>query len=141
VARYDHNESQLLLWALKRELAFFDAGGYGQPFRSEWRPTLLLRDSPACLNYNATGRQIPCRQCPFFSLVPPDSQDALVPCHHIPLDTRGHTVGRLYRTATQKELDQHYHNWLCALIREIESSVELESSLKEIFYASPANCK
>jgi hypothetical protein len=98
VARYDHDESQLLLWALKRELAFFDAGGYGQPFRSEW---------------------------PFFSLVPTDSQDTLVPCHHIPLDPRGHTVARLYRTATQKELDQHYHNWLCALTREIESSLEI----------------
>jgi hypothetical protein len=112
----------LLLSALKRELAFFDAGGYGQPFRSEWRPTLLLRDSPSCLNYNTTGRQISCRQCPFFALVPPASQDAFVPCHHIPLDARGTTVARLYRTGTQKELDQHYHNWLCALTREIESS-------------------
>ena len=135
MAGHDQDESELLLRALKRELAFFDAGGYGQPFRSEWRPTLILRDSPSCLNFNATGRQISCRQCPFFSLVSPAGQDALIPCHHIPLDARGKTVARLYRTATQKELDQHYHNWLCALTREIESSS------KEIFYASSANCQ
>ena len=122
MAGHDQDESELLLWALKRELAFFDAGGYGQPFRSEWRPTLLLRDSPSCPNYNATGQQTSCRQCPFFSLVPPASLDALVPCHQIPLDTRGNTIAGLYRTVTQKELDQHYHNWLCALTREIESS-------------------
>ena len=122
MTRHDQNESELLLLTLKRELAFFDADGYGQPFRSEWRPTLLLRDSPSCLNFNATGRQIPCRQCPFFSMVPTANQDAMIPCHHIPLDQRGHTVARLYRTATQKELDQHYHNWLCALTREIEGS-------------------
>jgi hypothetical protein len=135
MTRHVQNESELLLLTLKRELAFFDADGYGQPFRSAWRPTLLLRDSPSCLNFNATGRQIPCQQCPLFSLVPLASQDAMIPCHHIPLDPRGHTVARLYRTATQKELDQHYHNWLCALTREIESSS------KEIFYASPANCE
>ena len=122
MAGLDQNESELLLWALKRELAFFDAGGYGQPFRSEWRPTLLLRDSPSCLNFNATGRRTSCRQCPFYSLVPPANHGAFVPCHHIALDARGNTIARLYRTASQKELDQHYHNWLCALTREIESS-------------------
>jgi hypothetical protein len=113
---------ELLLQTVKRELAFFDTGGYGQPFRSEWRPTLLLRDSPVCMNYNTTGRQVSCSECPFFPLVPPARQDAVVPCHHIPLDARGNTVARLYRTGTQKELDQHYHNWLCALTREIEIS-------------------
>jgi len=66
----DKSDRKALLKALKSELAFFDKGGYGKPFRSGWRPTLLLRDSPVCLNFHATGRQASCDQCPFFRLVP-----------------------------------------------------------------------
>ena len=119
---HDPGGPELLLRTLKRELDFFEAGGYGQPFRSEWRPTLLLRDSPSCINYNSKGRRTSCRQCPFFPLVPPASHNATVPCHSIPLDARGNTIARLYRKGTQKEMDQHYHSWLSALIREIEHS-------------------
>ena len=39
-----------LLDALKDQLAFFESGGYGFPYRGFWRPTLALRDSPTCLN-------------------------------------------------------------------------------------------
>jgi hypothetical protein len=41
------------LAALKAELEFLDNGGYGRPFRSGWRPTLLLRDSPICPNFGS----------------------------------------------------------------------------------------
>ena len=122
MAEHDQTGPNLLLQALKTELDFFDAGGYGRPFRSEWRPTLLLRDSPACVNYNSREWQSSCRQCPFFSLVPRANRNAVVPCHHIPLDARGNTVAKLYRTGTQKELDERYRDWLSALTREIETS-------------------
>ena len=122
MAGHDQPGPNLLLQALKTELDFFDAGGYGLPFRSEWRPTLLLRDSPACVNYKPREWQPSCRQCPFFSLVPRAQRNAVVPCHHIPLDARGNTVAKLYRTGTQKELDERYRAWLSALTREIETS-------------------
>lgn len=115
-------ERDALLQTLKTELAFFDAGGYGKPFRSGWRPTLLLRDSPACINFNATGRQASCNQCPFFSLVPAADRDAILPCHHIPLDAQGNTIAGMYRKGTQKELDERYHNWLTALTRKNETN-------------------
>jgi hypothetical protein len=109
-----------LLQAIRRELDFFRAGGYGRQFRGQWRPTLLLRDSPLCINYSSTGRQHGCAHCPFFSLVPPDSREAMVPCHHIPLDAGGVTLARLYQKGTQAKLDKHYQDWLENLIREFD---------------------
>jgi len=120
MAADDTIDRKALLQALKTELAFFDAGGYGQPFRGGWRPTLLLRDSPVCLNFNATGRQASCNHCPFFSLSPAADRDAILPCHDIPLDAEGTTIAGMYRKGTQKELDERYHNWLTALTRKNE---------------------
>jgi hypothetical protein len=122
MAADDKTARKPLRQALKTELAFFDKGGYGKPFRSGWRPTLLLRDSPVCLNFNTTGRQASCDQCPFFSLVPAADRDALLPCHHIPLDAKGNTIAGMYRKMTQQELDERYHNWLTALIRKNETN-------------------
>jgi hypothetical protein len=109
-----------LLQAAKKELRFFNARGYGHPFRSEWRPTMLLRDSPVCVNFSSTGRLHACTQCPFFSLVPAAGREALIPCHNIPLDATAVTISDLYRKSTQKTLDQRYREWLCNLIQELE---------------------
>jgi hypothetical protein len=122
MAADDEIERDALLQAAKTELAFYDAGGYGKPFRSGWRPTLLLRDSPVCLTFNATGRQASCDRCPFFSLIPSAGRDAILPCHHIPLDAEGNTIAGMYRKGTQKELAERYHNWLTALTRNNETN-------------------
>jgi hypothetical protein len=55
----DQIESHRLLQLLRTELRFLDAEGYGRAFRGQWHPTLVLRDSPACINYNQTGQQNP----------------------------------------------------------------------------------
>lgn len=112
--------SRQLLQAIRRELSFFDAGGYGRPFRSQWRPTLLLRDSPVCINYDSTGRQYACSQCPFFALAPAAERKAVLPCHSIPLDASGTTISRLYQKGTQTVLDQRYRDWLCNLAQEFD---------------------
>jgi len=112
VRKAEQTENRRLFRVLRNEAAFFDAGGYGRPFRSQWRPTLLLRDSPACINYCDSGRQNSCRACPLFSLVPSGQQDRLVPCHHIPLNPQGETVTSLYGKGSQELLDQIYRNWL-----------------------------
>jgi len=115
-------EKPRLLQAVKRELGFFDAGGYGRPFRGQWRPTLLLRDSPVCINCNDAGRQSPCSQCPLFSLVPPDKHSSVVPCHHIPLNKKGVTIAKLYAGSSQPCLDSHYRNWLEHIINALKTS-------------------
>ena len=120
MAADDKIDRKALLQALKDELAFFETEGYGKPFRSGWRPTLLLRDSPVCLNFQLASRQDSCDRCPFFSLAPADDRDALLPCHHIPLDAEGNTIAGMYQKMTQKELDERYHNWLIALTRKNE---------------------
>lgn len=104
-------ESHGLLQLLRKELAFFDSGGYGRTFRSQWRPTLLLRDSPACIN-NDTGRENPCRECPLFPLVAPGQKGRLIPCHYIPLNKGGVTIADLYTQGSQESLDRLYRNWL-----------------------------
>src|SRR5690349_25140031 len=109
-----------LLQALKTEMAFLDAGGYGKPFRSGWRPTLLLRDSPVCLNFNATGRQASCDQCPFFSIVPGTDRAALLPCHHIPLDAERDAMAGMFSTTTQREVEECLYDWLIALALNCE---------------------
>ncbi len=115
-------ENQRLLQVLQNEAEFFDAEGYGRPFRSKWRPTLLLRDSPVCINYHDAGRQNSCSECPLFSLVAADQREKLVPCHHIPLNQQGETVADLYALGSPELLDQRYRNWLQEKIKDLTTS-------------------
>ena len=115
-------ESHRLLQLLRTELVFFEAGGYGRTFRGQWRPTLLLRDSPACINYHDTGRQNPCTECPLFALVAPEKKDSLVPCHYIPLNKGGVTIADLYKQGSQTSLDRLYRNWLQDITQKITTS-------------------
>src|SRR5438045_8286284 len=99
--------SRTLLLALKEQLAFFEAGGYGHEFRSSWRPTLMLRDSPTCLNaISATAN--PCRECVLFPLIPEEKRKSLIPCHQIPLNAAGETIASLYAKASQEKLDETF---------------------------------
>lgn len=111
--------SPSLLAALKDELAFFETGGYGNRFRSSWRPTLVLRDSPTCLNSRSATTK-PCKECVLFSLVPEDKRHWLMPCHQIPLNADGETISSLYSTASQQKLDETFHHWLRATIQKLE---------------------
>jgi hypothetical protein len=118
----NQTQNRGLLQVLRKEAAFFDAGGYGRPFRSQWRPTLLLRDSPACINYRDASRPNPCRECPLFSMVPASQKDKQLPCHSIPLNPQGETVASLYGQGSQDFLDQNYRNWLEGKIKDLTTS-------------------
>ena len=113
-----------ILTALKAELTFLDEGGYGQPFRSRWRPTLLFRDSPVCPNFGNASNQQGCLQCFLMDSVPAGQTQKLFPCHHIRLNDAGDTIAKLQQTGTQAELDHTYRAWLCALIKNIKKSEE-----------------
>jgi len=120
--RTEQTQNRLLFRVLRTEAAFFDAGGYGKPFRSKWRPTLLLRDSPACINYRACGMQNSCSKCPLFSLVPVEQRAKLIPCHYIQLNPQGETIAGLYARSSQELLDQIYRNWLKEKIKDLTTS-------------------
>ena len=109
-----------LLQALREQQEFFYSGGYGLPFRSEWRPTLLFRDSPTCINFSSPGALNPCQECPLLPLVPSHKRNHAIPCHHIVLDSEGNTIARLYQRGSQKALDRSYSNWLSTVITGLE---------------------
>lgn len=109
-----------LLNALKDQLAFFESGGYGTPFRSQWRPTLLFRDSPTCVNFSSASELNPCQSCPLFPLVPRGKRKEAIPCHHIMLDSAGNSIAGVYRTGSQQNLDELFRGWLSAVIAGLE---------------------
>ena len=113
-----------LLKALKHELTFLDRHGYGQPFRSSWRPTLLFRDSPICVNFNSSDPIRPCTACRLFQFIPEESRNAFVPCHRIPLNKNDETIAKLYKAGTQQQLDTAYRQWLLRTIQELEERKE-----------------
>ncbi len=109
-----------LLQTLKEEQSFFESDGYGRSLCGNWRPTLLFRDSPTCINYSSAGMLNPCQQCPLFFLVPSTKRDHAIPCHHITLEPGGNTIALLYQTGSQEVLDQLYRSWLFAVIKGLE---------------------
>ena len=118
-------EDRKLLSLLKEQLAFFDNGGYGSPFRSYWRPTLLIRDSPLCLNADPQAKARSCSECKMILMVPSEKRTSLIPCHHIPLNEAGDTIASLYASGTQAKLDKTFREWLLAKVRELEEGRKL----------------
>lgn len=58
------------LHVVRCELLFLNSGGYGNPFRSHWRPTLIFRDSPICLNFDSSAPFQPCEAVHCFNSFP-----------------------------------------------------------------------
>src|SRR5262249_5603753 len=98
-----------LLTALKFELEFIQANGYGMSTRSPWRDPALFLDSPTCLNYTAWSHLRPCKDCDLHRFVPPEHVSKTVPCHHIPLNEAGQTVDSLEWETDQKGIERE--NW------------------------------
>jgi len=102
------------------ELSFQRVGGYGHPFRGNWRPTLIFRDSPLCLNFESGVPHQPCERCALFEFIPEDKRKTLMPCHHIPLNNEGDTVASLYHGSTQEKLDETVQSWLESTIDKVQ---------------------
>ena len=107
------------LQLLGNELSFLRLGGYGRPFRSQWRPTLIFRDSPVCMNFESGAPHQPCERCPLFEFVPEEKRQTFMPCHHIALNERGDTVASLSQNGTQEQLDKAVRHWLEATIDKL----------------------
>ena len=109
-----------LLTVLKKELEFFEKGGYRNSARAPWRPQLVFQDSPTCLNFDATQQPKPCSECILTQLVRGDMQRKKFPCRYIPLNKRGETIDSFYRSGTQEELELELGRWLKVTIESLE---------------------
>jgi hypothetical protein len=109
-----------ILDVLKFELDFLESGGYGRSVRTPQKPTSIFQDSLSCLNFGDPSRPHPCDDCLLHELVPEQSRNETVPCHHIPLDEQGHTLESLDRGYNQQEMEEALKNWLRQNIRRIE---------------------
>ena len=114
------NDDRDLLEVLKFELSFLEHGGYGRSVRTPWKPTSLFQDSLTCLNFGEPGHTHPCQECLLFNLVPENSRNENVPCHHIPLNPQGDTLETLDKGYNQSELEDSVRGWLRNTIQRLE---------------------
>ena|ERR1700758_949527 len=113
-------EGRDILDVLRFELNFLLDGGYGRSPRTPWRAPAVFEDSPICPNFSDTAHPYPCESCLLAQFVPEEQRGESVPCRLIPLTKDGQTVGDLYRTGSQAEIEEALANWLRAQIERIE---------------------
>lgn len=109
-----------LLDVLKKELEFVEQGGYRNPARAAWRPQFMFQDSPTCLNFEFSDHPKPCSDCSISQLIPLEAALRKTPCRYIPLNEQGDTLDLLYRTATEKETEAKFVDWLKTSIARLE---------------------
>jgi hypothetical protein len=109
------------LQVLKTELDFIEKGGYGRSVRTPWQPTSVFQDSPSCLNLGDPERTHSCNECLLIDFVPPEDRTEGVPCHHIPLNSRGLTIDELERNENQIETEDAVKDWLRVTITRLEA--------------------
>lgn len=108
------------LEVLKAELDFVEKGGYGRAVKTPWQATSIFQDSPSCLNLGDLERTHPCSECLLIDFVPPESRAQDVPCHYIPLNTKGETIDDLEWKENQRQTEEAVKSWLRATIQELE---------------------
>jgi hypothetical protein len=110
-----------VLEVLKAELDLIEDGGYGRSVRTPWKPTSVFQDSLSCINFGDPARSHSCNECLLLRFVPPERRSECVPCHHIPLNEAGETVGTMELLEDQQELETAVKNWLRANIKRLET--------------------
>src|ERR1051326_8096116 len=95
-----------ILEVLRAELDMIEKGGYGRSVRTPWKPTSVFQDSLTCLNFGEPEQVHPCNQCLLYDLVPENSRNETVPCHHIPINQKGDTLSSLDQGYNQIELEE-----------------------------------
>lgn len=116
---YDDRDA---LEVLKAELNFLEKGGYGRSVKTPWQPTSIFQDSPSCLNLGDLERTHPCNECLLIDFVPAEDRNEDVPCHHIPLNTKGDTIDEIEWKEDQAKLEETVKNWLRSKIDQLEQN-------------------
>ena len=106
---------------LRFELKFLEDGGYGRSPRKPWRPSLVLEDSPTCLNFDDGSRPHPCKECLMMDFVPETQREQVYPCRFISLSEKGETIEDFYRCGTQIGLEDALKEWLRKQIATLET--------------------
>ena len=104
------------LEVLQAELDFLQQGGYGRPVRKPREERVPFMDSPSCLNFLEPERPHACNGCILIDFVPDADRDTTIPCHHIPLDRKGHTIADLANASDDPKVIDALENWLRATI-------------------------
>jgi len=120
-------DTEELLLALKFELEYIHANGYGMSTRSPWRDPSLFLDSPTCLNFTASSSVFPCEECDLHRFVPTEHFSKTIPCHHIPLNEAGQTVDSLEWETDEKGIEKAVEAWLRKTISKLEAELETNS--------------
>ena len=110
------------LEVLKSELEFLEKGGYGRSVKTPWQPTSIFQDSPSCLNLGDPERTHPCNECLLIDFVPSEDRNEDVPCHHIPLNTKGETIDEIEWKEDQARLEETVKSWLRSKIAQLEQN-------------------
>ncbi len=108
-----------VLQVLRYELNFLEQGGYSRNIR-QGGGISPFQDTLSCLNFGEPTRPHTCHECLLYDFVPEESRTEDVPCHFIPLDETGMTVGRLLRAGDNKQLELALANWLRQTIRKLD---------------------
>jgi hypothetical protein len=120
-----------ILEKLKFELSFLEQGGYGRSVHTSWEETSFFQDSITCLNYGEEGRPHPCSECMLNDFVPESMKNETVPCHHIPLDSKGNTISNLDRGYNRASVQDAVVVWLRSVIAAMEAQLATEESAQE----------
>jgi len=104
------------LEVLQAELSFLQQGGYGRSVRTPRDPRIPFVDSPSCLNFLEADRPHACNGCILIDFVPDADREKTTPCHHIPLDLKGHTIADLASASDDPKIIDALEHWLRATI-------------------------
>jgi hypothetical protein len=114
--------SAVLLTTLQAELEFLEKGGYHQ-LAPKWYAPLIFEEGP----HSSQLTQGTGHKSPLLEFVPRKDRQKPLPWRHIVLTKDGETLETLYRTATQREIEENLRGWLTRQIDELQgSSVEID---------------
>jgi hypothetical protein len=97
---------------LEAELGVIEAGGYGRPAGRPGEERPMFYHSLACINHwLVPGHEAECHDdCVLMEWVPEAHKAEALPCHFIPLNSRGDTVKSL--EGNQERLEEAVKQWL-----------------------------
>jgi len=120
-------EKHEILDKMRAELGALEYGRSRRSVSMPWEEISFFQDSLTCLNYGQEGRPHPCKECMLMAFVPKPAQGESVPCHHIPLDTKGNTIQNLDRGYNRNSVEEAVIVWLKSQIAERERETGVES--------------